>query len=744
MSSRWLFTTSSLCFFSMCLPSRLLADSKVEISRKPASPYVRYISGGISYLEQLVNGHWVDRDLAIGESAGPHAWTGAAFELRIKTDPNDTTAGAQLDTWRFISASENAGGRTDQREAVVQLASITRPITLKVHTLLDGTAVLTRWLEITNTGQRSVALTQLSVWSGRLWSSDAPMSVGYSTKSDVTWEGWFGWKRLQNGQNFIRQEHGLSYDHPYFLLHNEAQKEYIFGELAWPLNRVFDFDKIEGLSFRVALTARTALRVIAPGESVRTPALHLGFVKGDFDSAVQMMHDHIRRSVLYARPGDRSYRVECLMPEDQPMTVYRGADYNEVNIKRFLDVASQLGIELFILDGPTWCSNYGEWLSPQKVEFPRGLQPLVKFAHDHHILFGLYGEPEGGRDGYTSAKHGLTIGPWKNSEVFRQHPNWFFSGPKNNMQFVGGEGYFVQAHPVPPVLDLAKPQAAAYFTSELQKIVGAYGLDLYRHDFNSPMLGEGLVVTRDGFKESSYWRQYEALYRAFDALHSKFPNLILQQASGGGTRLDIGTLAHFPEDYTSDRVSMPYVYRMLSGISTYLPPETLVTPIGMAASKDLPDLDTMLRSIYALSNTPMVFNSLVPRSPDQLTPEIRNKFRHYSDIYKTFIRPAMATALVYHHAPVNASGGVEAGHWFAMQFVTPDRTKSWAVIIRLDRSKDAYTFKPRGLAGDKQYRIVFDSTGKNQSFPEAALARNGLSIQPSGKQISELLLITAQ
>jgi len=140
----------------------------------------------------------------------------------------------------------------------------------------------------------------------------------------------------------------------------------------------------------------------------------------------------------------------------------------------------------------------------------------------------------------------------------------------------------------------------------------------------------------------------------------------------------------------------------------------------------------------------MVFNSLVPRSPDQLTPQIRNKFRHYSEIYKTFIRPAMATALVYHHAPVNASGGVETGHWFAMQFVTPDRSKSWAVVIRLDQSTDAYAFKPRGLDGHKQYRVVFDSSGKNQSLSGAALASTGLNIQPSGKEISELLLLTAQ
>lgn len=727
-----------------CTGLALCAETRIDITHNAASPQIRYVSGGAAYVEQLANGHWVGRDVGAFPSSTRNEWNQDAFQIRVATDPKNSTPGTLCDMWRFVSASEIPAARAGERKAVVQLQSTKAPITVKVHTLLDGTAVLKRWLEIQNEGKSATALMGLSVWSGRLWSKDANISLGYATKWQITWEGWFGWKRLPNGPTLLGEERGLTYAHPYFLLHNESREEYVFAELAWPLNRVFEFDKNDGLNVSVKLTAKNALRVLAPGESITTPALHLGFIKGDFDAAVQMMHDHIRRSVLYARPADRSYRVECLMPEDQPMTVYRGADYNEANIKRFLDVASQLGIELFILDGPTWCSNYGEWLSPQKVEFPRGLTPLVSYAHDRHISFGLYGEPEGGRDGYTSVNHGITIGPWKNSEVFKKHPDWFFPNENSKVKFSGSEGPFVPSHRVPPVLNLALPQAAAYFTNELQQIVGHYGLDLYRHDFNTPLIGEGSVTMRDGFLESDYWRQYEALYKAFDALHEKFPQLILQQASAGGTRLDIGTLQHFPEDYTSDRVSMPYVYRMLSGISTYLPPETLVTPIGMADTKDLPDLDTMLRSIYALGNTPMVFNSLVPRSPDRLTAEVRAKFQHYSLIYKTFIRPVLASSRVYHHAPVNASGGVETGHWFAMEFATPDRTKGWAVVIRLDKSDDGYTLKARGLDMQKQYRVVFDSTGRDEVASGGTLCRTGLDVHPNGGQASELLLFSAK
>lgn len=313
-------------------------------------------------------------------------------------------------------------------------------------------------------------------------------------------------------------------------MHNEGREQYIFGELAWPLNRIFEFDKKDGLAFSAGATATHAQRVIAPGETITTPALHLGVTKGDFDTAVRSMHDHIRRSVLYPHASERSYRVEFLMPEDTSLTLYRGKNFNEGNVKRLMDVISQLGVELFILDGPMWCSNYGEWLSPRKPEFPNGLRPLVSYAH-HYLLFGLYAEPEGGRDGYTSpvgphapGSYGLTIGPWKDSSVFREHPDWFVEGAQHNLHFVGTEGYFVPSQHVAPVLDLTKPLAAAYFTSELQQIVGHYGLDLYRHDFNNSLVGEGSVTMRAGFPEADYWRHYEALYQAFDELRVKFPS----------------------------------------------------------------------------------------------------------------------------------------------------------------------------------------------------------------------------
>jgi hypothetical protein len=167
----------------------------------------------------------------------------------------------------------------------------------------------------------------------------------------------------------------------------------------------------------------------------------------------------------------------------------------------------------------------------------------------------------------------------------------------------------------------------------------------------------------------------------------------------------------------------------------------MVCANGMAWPRDLPDLDTTLRGAYALGNTPRLFNSMLPKSLEELKPATREKFLHYNRIYKTFIRPMLPTCKVYHHAPVNATGGVESGGWFAMEFTSPDRTKGWGTVIRLDDATEgAYLLQPKGLNEQATYRVTFDNAGKTADIHGAELSHEGLSICPPADPRSELVL----
>jgi alpha-galactosidase len=725
----------TLCALAAVPPPRCLAmtDSSVSITVNPNRREVRYVTGKTVYVEALVKGRFLGRSWSSNSSSAMAANPGEedAFAIRIQTHSGAEDNGNLLSTgWQWVSTEEGPRTNRGDRHFIVELSNSIIPVTLKVHTMLDGTPIIKRWLELTNHSKLPFAITELSPWSGQLWPNDVPIDLGHSLRWQVPWEGWFGWKHLPQGVTLIKNDRDRLWDDPYFLLHNKSNGEYFFGELAWPADYAMEFKKEHGLSFEIGPVASAALRVVSAGETVSTPAVHLGLVKGDFDAAVQAMHDHIRTSVSPPCAPGRCYQVQYLIPEDWPMTPYRGKDYNEANMKKCIEVAAAVGIKAFILDGPMWGSAYGNWLVPDKSRFPNGLKSLVDYAHERGMMFGLYVEPEGGRDGDTSASFdsGEVIGKWKESQVYKEHPEWF--SPSLN-------------------LDLSIREAEAYFESEVSKIIDFYHLDIYRHDQNGvvffpPGPGAGQTMGDGRFVESNYWRHYEAFDRDFEQVLAKHPNIILQQAAAGNFRLDLGTIGVFHEQFTSDRATMPWVYRMLSGMSVYLPPEILVNANGMAWPKDLPDLDTTLRGAYALGNTPVIFNSILPKSVAELTPEVRQRFLHYADIYKNFIGPIVPTSKVYHHAPVNETGGVESGDWFAMEFAAPDRTKDWAVIIRLAKTApDSYLLRPKGLDGSKKYHLTFDNTGKTITREGTDLMRSGIFIKLPAGRASELLLLEA-
>lgn len=663
-----------------------------------------YLVGGVEYREVLVGGRWIGRSWS-GHGGGDRN----AFEISVQKSP-------ALPRQYLASGWTLGGDLTSSRDGQslyyrVPLEHRSSGLAVKVHTRLDGTVIAARWLTLTNRAKHPVAIRDLAVWSGALWVEGDRFTLGHSLRDDNGHEGWFGWEDLPRGFSSFGQERGLGYDDPYFLVRNEKTGEYFFAQLAWPVNTTMEFfvdPERGGLAFRFGPWARAALRVLEPGESLTTPAVHMGLVRGDFDAAVQAMHEHVRRSVLPKRSLDLSFRIQCLAPEDR-QSRFRGDRYNEENVTTMIDAAADGGGEVFIVDGPTWAAGFGNWVA-RTDWFPRGLSPVREFAHGRGVRFGLYAEPEGGR------------GDWTQTKAYREHPEWFAGR----------------------VLNLARSDAADYMEREWRAIVENHGIDVYRHDINVVFRGDGTVTKRAGFAESDHWRHYDALVAITGRMTERYPEVTFQQASGGGTRLDLSTVGVWHEHFSSDENRYPHVYRMAAGMSVFLPPEVLVTPNGMYAPHRAPDLITTLRGAYALGNTPQLFNELLPITPEERTPESLAPYQKYAKLYREFMRPLLSSTLVYHHHPVNASGSVESGGWFAMEFMSPDRSRGWAIIIRLSpKNLGSYQFQPRGLDPAKRYAVTRDNTAQTSRFVGLTLIRDGIRVEIPEDPASELLLFVA-
>ena len=690
-------------------------------------PGVRFTSDRAICVESLDHGTWSGNFWsADGRINMPReSWSTPAFHLALDHRPVDGE-------WTLVARQEVEPTARGARHIVVELTHAARSIDLRVHTLLDGTAVLTRWLEITNRSDKAAAITAVAPWAGRLWPGNN-FTLGYFTRDIWACEGWFEWQALPKGSTQIRCDKGQGFDDPFFVVRNEVTGEYFIGHLAWSANWIMDFRRDDGgLLFRIGPDASPTQRVLEPGETVATPSVHLGHLSGSLDSAVQAMHDHLRRSVMPTLAPERSHRIQYLVPADQGYYT----PFDEDSALKCVDVAADIGAELFLLDAYWWDITM-DW-EPCAKRFPRGLEPVIEAARAKGMLFGLYVETEGGR------------GPIEQSRIYKQHPEWF--GPKN-------------------ILNLTTPEAAAWMESEICRLIETYQLDLYRVDYNPLFTYDGPTTNRHGIVENNYWRYYEVFYDLYERLARKYPHVILQQCAAGGARNDLGTAGRFHETYLTDGLSLPRELQVYSGLSLGLPPENLLILHGASDGHGMgkpQNLDTILRMSYTTS-IPQIFVGAVAPTVETLSPHRRRLFHHYGKLYREFIRPLLPTCKVFHHAPVNARQGVESGPWFAMEYATPDRIRGWATIVRMCNGKGdlfvyhygneviddspgaagchydevQYTFFPRGLDPARTYRVTFDSLGSTVTADGLALIRDGIPVPLENAGMSELLLFEA-
>ena len=517
--------------------------SDVLLVQKP-EPTISYRTGWVVYEESLTKGQYVGR-----------GWNGSGFvsfydgRINPAEHPKPEAFSLEIDgqllasdwKWAGLEKTSSGGGNL---YVVVTLKHAVRPVTVKVHTKLDGTAILTRWLEVTNTGKQPAALAAVASWSGVMqktnrWQSHlngtqlSLYSIGYFSSSRWGREGNFHWFDLPTAGyridgRYLRDRHR----HPWFILRNNATGEHFIGELAWSGGYSFEFDvdpqasegildSAAALTFRAGPDARPPLRVIAPGETVATPEMHLGLTFGDLDTAVQAMHTHLRQSVFMPQPRGRGGWVESGIGPEIEITV------EEVN--HALDVAIETGAEVFFIDASwyappnsDWWNTVGDW-QVDRQRFPQGLKPFRDRVHAAGMLWGLWMDAE-------------RIG--EKSRIAKEHPEWLATNYLGERK-IGG------------LLDLTNPEVAQWMENQIARVIDENQLDFFRLDYNTDP-GVGLQTVRDGYIESGYWRYYEAVYGIYNRLRARFPKVIFENCAGGGGRTDIGMVRRFSHTWVTD------------------------------------------------------------------------------------------------------------------------------------------------------------------------------------------------
>lgn len=620
-------------------------------------------------------------------------------------------------------------------QLVVRLQHELRPVAVNVYTLIDGTPVVARWLEIANTGDQPAALSAVSTWSGglqtvRFWKSylkeGSPLySIGYMADSRWGNEGRFQWHPLPNAVFSLNR--GQRHRHPMFLIRNEATGEFFFGQFAWSGDFSFSFeldadpgetvpghDAESRLSFKIGPKAPAPLRVVAAGETVRSPEVHMGMMFGGFDDCIQAMHDHLRQSVFtLPEARGRGNWIEMGLGAELEMS-------EEITYRQ-IEVAAQLGVEVFFIDAgwyvpPGAQNQLGERLGDWNVSlerYPGGIKPIRDKVREKGMLFGLWMEAE-------------RLG--KLTEFYKDHQDWYsvaYNGV-DSMNRMSGQ------------IDLARDEIAAWVEEQICRVIEENELDMFRLDYNAGHIKSGGYNKRDGFAENSYWRYYEHFDAIFDRLRRKYPDVIFENCASGGARTDIGTVRRFSHTWVTDWQVAPRSFSITNGMSMALPPEYVDRLIAGQAGHVTADILFQVRQLLFVRPTVSVFHPYgVEGNPEQLG-HVRRSF----DIYKNFIRTFMSTGRIYHHTP--QLDGFEPKGWGVLELASKDRDRGVAGLFLLSNPQEReYVLRLRGLDRSRTYKVTWDNSAQTAEINGYVLMHQGLTIRLEGALTSELILFEA-
>lgn len=330
----------------------------------------------------------------------------------------------------------------------------------------------------------------------------------------------------------------------------EDSGEVFGGSLAWSGSFRFAFERLPQNRLRVTsgMNPYASAYHLQPGELFETPKMVWAYSAHGTGELSRKLHRYVRAHVL--REGDKPRAV---LLNNWESTYF---DFDENKLISLFGGARDLGFELFLLDDGWFGRKYprdgdtqglGDWM-PNPKKLPHGLGALTNAATKDGLRFGLWFEPE-------------MVNP--KSELYEKHPDWLIQQPKRPFDLQRNQ----------MVLDLTNPKVAEFsFHVVDDALTQNPGITYVKWDCNryltqpgSPYLGKS--------RQSEIWIRYvRNLYAIMDRLAKRHPNVEVMMCSGGGGRVDYGSLRFAHEYWPSDQTDPAQRIFIQWGYSHFLPP----------------------------------------------------------------------------------------------------------------------------------------------------------------------------
>lgn len=263
---------------------------------------------------------------------------------------------------------------------------------------------------------------------------------------------------------------------------------------------------------------------LKPGESFTTVPVAVGVSDADFAKAMGQLTKY-RRMIRRVNKDDENLPVIF----NDYMNCLFGDPTTEKELP-LIDAAAEAGCEYYVIDAGwyapgLWWDSVGEW-QESRERFPGGIKEVTDYIRGKGMVPGVWLELE---------VMGINCEKAKNAP-----DDWFFI--RHGKRVFDRSRY---------QLDFRNPAVIDHVNEVIDRVVNEYGVGYIKMDYNiEPGIGTELDADSVGAGLLAHERAYLAW---LDSVFKKYPDLVIENCSSGGLRIDYALLSRYSIQSTSDQ-----------------------------------------------------------------------------------------------------------------------------------------------------------------------------------------------
>lgn len=410
---------------------------------------------------------------------------------------------------------------------------------------------------------------------------------------------------------------------------------------------------------------------LCPGELFTAPEVVMVYSSEGLGRMTRTFHDLYRNHLI------RSPYVK--KPRPILINNWEGT-YFDFDEQKLLDIAreaSKLGVEMLVMDDGWFGkrnsddNSLGDWFVNED-KLKGGLKLLVDRVKETGMKFGIWFEPE-------------MISP--DSELFREHPDWAIQIPGRNITQSRAQY----------VLDMGRTEVADAVYKMVYDVLKSADISYVKWDMNRQLTTLGSAALESDRQGELMHRYMLGVYRLQERLVNDFPDLLLENCSGGGARFDAGMLYYSPQIWTSDDTDAIERLTIQEGTALVYPISCMGSHVSVCPNHTV----HRVTPFETRGNVAMAGTFGYELDMTKLSPEEKELVKEQTALYHKYY-PLVAEGDYYRllsRLPEN-----KADSWM---LVSKDKTKALLFYVRVlacPNEKSGF-LRLQGLDARKTYRV---------------------------------------